>query len=240
MINFLEKFSSKTFKNFLVDFLPKDTNFEDKVLDVSGGFTDFKSAKIIASSDKLNNLKVLEINLENSKDKRISNTRDIFRLLSKFSIDNALVITSFKTGEYRFSFIKISYSWKTDTTVKKNYTNPRRLSFLLGPDTKSYTPTIQLLNKGRIKDYNDLLERFDIEVVSEEFYDKYKFLFDQLKKYFIQDNNFSKFAKKNKIEINEICKKTLGQITFCYFLQKKGWLGAKKNEEFYWRLFLKK
>jgi type I restriction-modification system DNA methylase subunit len=43
------------------------------------------------------------------------------------------------------------------------------------------------------------------------------------------DERFIKFSKKIKLNNSLFAKKLLGQIVFCYFLQKKKWLGAKKN-----------
>lgn len=233
MINFLDKFESKNFNKFLENFLPRDAKFEERNLDTSQSFIDFKNAKIIASSNKLNNLKVIEITLESSRDKRVSNSRDIFRLLSKFSIDNALVVSIFKTGEYRFSFIKTSYNWESDVTVKKNYTNPRRLSFFLGPGSKIHTPTQRLLKKGRVKDINDLYDRFNIEVLSEEFYKNYRLLYDKLVTHIKADKTINSITKRLNISRKMLSTKVMNQILFCYFIQKKGWLGATKNNHLY-------
>ena len=83
-----------------------------------------------------------------------------------------------------------------------------------------------------LKDFNDLKDRFNIEVVNSEFFNHYKNLYLYLKKYLEEDKIFSKFAGQKKIEIKTFAKKLLGQIVFCYFLQKKGWLGVSKNKSF--------
>ena len=116
---------------------------------------------------------------------------------------------------------------ENEKTVKKVFSNPKRLSFILGLNSKIYTPKSQLINLGKVKNFPDLHSRSDIEVVSEEFYEKYKNLYEKLVGYFEKDKNFNNFSKNTKLIL--ICYlKILGQITFCYFLQKKGWLGAKK------------
>ena len=114
--------------------------------------------------------------------------------------------------------------------VKRKFSHPKRLSFLLGHNAKIHTPDNQLKNK--IVNYNDLKKRFDIEIVSKEFFNQYKNLYENLSIHLNNDKQFKKFANKIDIEINFFSKKLLGQIIFCYFLQKKGWLGVELEKKF--------
>ena len=41
--------------------------------------------------------------------------------------------------------------------------------------------------------------------------------------------NFLTFQKKINLNITVFAKKLLGQIVFCYFIQKKGWLGIQNS-----------
>ena len=74
--------------------------------------------------------------------------------------------------------------------------------------------------------------RFNIEIINKKFFDNYINLFNQLSTYLIKIKNLN-HLQKNKIDIDVFAKKLIGQIVFCYFLQKKGWLGAKINEEIF-------
>ena len=153
--------------------------------------------------------------------------------MSKFSYSNAIIVThNPNDNNYRLSFVTSTLEWTSDKNIKKNFSNPKRFSFLLGPNAKIHTATKQLIKLGKLKDFNDLKDRFNIEVVNSEFFNHYKNLYLYLKKYLEEDKIFSKFAGQKKIEINTFAKKLLGQIGFCYFLQKKGWLGVSKNKSF--------
>jgi len=234
MIDFSKSYNKEEFETFLRDFLPDDSDFINKDLTIDNSFKYFNKAKLIVNCDSLNNLRVIEIEHTATEDRRITLSREIFRFLSNYTYANALIIIhSEKDEQYRLSFIKSSLEWINEKRVNRLFSSPKRFSFLLGPNTKSYTPKKQLINLGKLKDFSDLEERFNIEVVSEEFYEKYKALYHKLKKYFDKDEAFKEFAERNNIKLNILSKKILGQITFCYFLQKKGWLGAGKKEEFY-------
>lgn len=81
---------------------------------------------------------------------------------------------------------------------------------------------------------------FSVEVVTDEFFKIYKEKYLQLKELLENDEDFIKEAKRindstrdsnDNSEITdlaeEFAKKLMGQIAFLYFLQKKGWLGAR-------------
>ncbi|MCK4796661.1 MAG: Eco57I restriction-modification methylase domain-containing protein, partial [Spirochaetes bacterium] len=74
----------------------------------------------------------------------------------------------------------------------------------------------------------------NIESVTKEFFEKYKELFISLckktDKIVNRDEKIKKDFSDKNISIVDFSKKLLGQIVFLYFLQKKGWLGVKKNQ----------
>lgn len=233
MIDFSKSYNQKNFCEFLGKFLPDDYKFVYNELKIESGFNYFVNAKLLANVDSLNNLKIIEIEHSVSEKKRITISRDLFRFLSSFAYPNALVITHSKQEQnYRFSFISSSLDWVTEKKVKRTFSNPKRLSFFLGPDSKIHTPTKQLIKLGKIKNFSDLNDRFNIEVVSNEFFTDYKMLFKYLIKYLNEDKIFSSFAKKASLDIDFFARKLLGQIVFCYFLQKKGWLGVTNSKSF--------
>ena len=234
MISFDKPYSREIFFGFLREFLPDDTNFFEKNVNIEKSFKSFKKITILGSNKNLKDLYIIEIEHNLSENSRSSLTREIFRFLSKNLYSNVLVISlNPSEANYRFSLVLSDIEWKNEKSVKKVFSNPKRLSFVLGLNCKVHTPKKQLLTLGKIDDFSDLHNRFDIEIVSEEFYEKYKNLYENLVNHLNKDKNFKYFSKKFKIDINLLSKKLLGQITFCYFLQKKGWLGAKKNEEFF-------
>jgi len=138
------------------------------------------------------------------------------------------------TDEWRFSLIRMEYSLEK----KKDELSPaKRLSFLVGGNEKSHTAQKQLSHLLSLPSPPTLQEieaAFNIETVTKEFFEKYKELF------LVLNDHIEKEIKKSKILREELesknidavsfTKKLLGQIVFLYFLQKKGWLGVPKNE----------
>ena len=106
MLDLSKKYKRSDFIIFLRNFLPGDTSFESKQIDISTEFNFFKSAWIIGKSKSLENLSILEVEQTNSEKKRVQNTRDLFKLIKRLNIRNALVISySANSVNYRFSFI---------------------------------------------------------------------------------------------------------------------------------------
>ena len=157
----------------------------------------------------------------------------MFKFLDENGYSNALVITySDRESHYRFSLITSNLSWVSDTKVKKQFSNPKRLSFLMGLGSKIHTATKHLVIEGKIKDFDDLHARFNIEIINDEFYEHYKNLFLNLVEKLDADTKFSNFAKKINLKTSDFAKRLLSQIVFCYFLQKKGWLTEDTNTKF--------
>ena len=232
MINFSDKYDRNKFKHFLKNFLPQDLIENNEELKIEENNSYFRKAILLGSVKSLDGLVIIEIERKKSEKSRITITKELFKFLELYGYSKALVITfSEKESHYRFSLIKSELNW-TGTKVDKEFSNPKRLSFLLGVDSKVHTATKHLINQGRVKTFDDLYSRFNIEIVNEEFYKHYKNLFLNLTKKLDKDKEFSLFAKKNNLQINHFAKKLLGQIVFCYFLQKKGWLGVEENKSF--------
>lgn len=147
-----------------------------------------------------------------------------------------------QTHEWRLSFIEISYEFQKEkgvVSVKEELSSAKRWSFLLGPDESSHTAQssfVNILLDDKIKpNLEEIKNCFNIEKVTDEFYDKYKDLFIRLtievRKLVSSRKELKKdFQSKNINEV-DFSKKLLGQIIFLYFIQKKGWLGVKRNKK---------
>ncbi len=85
------------------------------------------------------------------------------------------------------------------------------------------------------KTIEDLIQAFDIEKVSKEFFDKYKNLYlkmhSELQRLCDADEIVRLDFEKHNVSIDDFAKKTLGQLVFLYFIQKKGWLGVDKDKD---------
>lgn len=151
--------------------------------------------------------------------------------------DAALVaFHSEKSTDWRFSLIKMQYSLETK---KDEFTPAKRFSFLVGEKGKSHTAQRQLVNLLKSDDIpllNDLEQAFNIESVTNEFFEKYKALVfnleESLKHILVNDPTVKKEFETKKIDSLDFSKKLMGQIVFLYFLQRKGWLGVQKGQEY--------
>lgn len=230
MINFSDSYDSEKFQSFLSKLLPDDFLLTNTNIKLRENHQFFKSAKLIGSVKSLNDLKIIQIERIKPEKSRIAITKELFKLLEILGFSTALIITySTQETHYRFSYIKTELKWVSNTKVKKEYSNPKRLSFLLGQNQKIHTPTSQFIKLGKIRNLEDLNNRFNVEIVNKEFFDMYKKMYFSLESYLKKDNQFNKLAKKIDLQTFVFSKKLLGQIVFCYFLQKKGCLGAKQN-----------
>ncbi|MBN1561488.1 N-6 DNA methylase [candidate division KSB1 bacterium] len=151
--------------------------------------------------------------------------------------DAALVaFHSKKSSEWRFSLIKMQYSLEKK---KDEFTPAKRFSFLVGEKGKSHTAQRQLVNLLKSDDIpllSDLEEAFNIESVTNEFFEKYKALVfnlvEELERILDRDTTVRKEFESKNIAVIDFAKKLMGQIVFLYFLQRKGWLGLKNGERY--------
>ena len=149
--------------------------------------------------------------------------------------DNALVAfySEDNPSDWRFSFVKLETNFK-DFKVGVDFTPPKRYSFLVGENEPNHTAKARLVGL-LTKDYPEVKEiedAFNIEKVSNEFFKHYQELFLSLLDNLIELRKKDSFLDLAIIDINnaDFCKKLMGQLVFLYFIQKKGWLGVKKND----------
>ena len=232
MLDLNKKFDEKFVIPNIIRLLPKDFTKHDTEIKIDSSFKYFESILLLGKSKKLNNLNIYIIKTNNDGKNRITLSRDIFKLLKLYVIENALVILHSNDGSYRLSYVKYALNWEDNNKINRTFSNPKRLSYLLGPNAKVHTPYNKFFRKGTIENIEDLEQRFNIEVVNNDFFDSYKKLYFDLKSKLDKDKVFSLFLKKKKITSEFFSKRLLGQIVFCYFLQKKKWLGVKSDKKF--------
>jgi TaqI-like C-terminal specificity domain/Eco57I restriction-modification methylase len=141
---------------------------------------------------------------------------------------------SVDSDDWRFSLIKMEYSLEEK---KDKLTPAKRFSFLVGRNENCHTAQKQfmkLLTREVVPSLAEVEAAFNIETVTKEFFEKYKYLFLNLKEHIEKEITRSKQLKtellSRDIDAVSFTKKLLGQIVFLYFIQKKGWLGVPKNE----------
>ena len=151
-------YSRKQYLKFFQDeLLPEDFEIHDEKIETEFQKKFIKNIYKIGECPSLE-MVIYEITHTSDHDPRISLSRESFRLLSQYGVQKALVlfIPENQPISYRLSLITIDLRWEEGTRVKKEYSNPHRYSFLLGPDSKTHTPEYYLVRKGRVKDFDDL------------------------------------------------------------------------------------
>ncbi len=209
--------------------MPEDFEEQDEKISI-----DFQP-KFIQNIAKIGEVRSLEMNVyqithHSENDPRISLSRDSFRLLAQYGIKRALILfISQNSFNYRLSLVTIDLKWEEGKRVKREYSNPRRYSFFLGPETKTHTPETYLIKKGRVKDFNDLKERFSLEIVNKDFYTQIAILFTKLAGG-ERTIGRTKYDEKGILRLpstsNDTIKKEfsvrlIGRLIFCWFLKKK-------------------
>ncbi len=144
--------------------------------------------------------------------------------------------------DWRFSFVKMEYTFEITeekVKVKEDFTPARRWSFLVGKNEKSHTAQSRfvklLVDDSHEPTLEQLEEAFNIETVTNEFFFKYRGLFIRTKNELdkiVEAHPLVKADFEDKgIDTVNFAKKLLGQIVFLYFLQKKGWFGVPRDED---------
>ncbi|MBL7148667.1 MAG: Eco57I restriction-modification methylase domain-containing protein [Candidatus Cloacimonetes bacterium] len=214
---------------FRQQFLPQDfSHITEKVT------CEFKSNCInedvlyLGESQSLK-LKVYEMQHDSENDPRIGLSRDAFKFIEHQKVKNALILFISENSEnYRLSLITRELKLE-GKKVTKEFTNPKRYSYFMGPDVKKHTIEEFLVKKGRIKDEEDLKSRFSVEIVNKEFYNNIAELFTELvggvRKIGRQTKEFKQRLKlpdtTNHTLMQEFAVRLIGRIVFCWFLKKK-------------------
>ena len=153
----------------------------------------------------------------------------------------------------RFSYVSESWNFAEDGTYKKESTDTKRFTYLLGEGHRSRT-AIQQFEKLRdsSQTLKDLTKAFSVDAVSDMFFKGYKQQYEDIIFYVTGKRmvkvankweerqegkpcgsilqQFSHFANPEKA-VRDYVKKLMGRLVFLQFLQKKGWLGVKSGAE---------
>jgi adenine-specific DNA-methyltransferase len=246
---FNKEFNLETFVSFIRELLKGRINISMKSLLPHSQFEEYiKSFKKIGEyhSGK-DNIEILSVELKSSKRESLERARTMQRNFvatwlksAQIPKDGALVAFHGENLEdWRFSFVKMDYKLGEDGKVIKELTPAKRLSYLVGKNEPNHTCKKQFLyllsDKEKPPTIEEIEKAFSVENVTKEFFDLYKQCFfdlrDSLEEVIKKNSAVKKDFELKQINSTEFTKKLLGQIVFLYFLQKKGWLGVKKNKE---------
>jgi hypothetical protein len=166
------KYNRSDFINFLSSsFLPEDFQQGNEKVVIDKTHSKIKTAEKLGYCPSLD-VSVYEFRHESANDPRVTLSRESFKIIEDHdTASNALAVFYSDTANWRLSLITSDYNiGKTTTQAKRNFSNPRRYSYLLGEGCKRHTPEAMLITKGKIHTEEDLIGRFAVDVVTKEFY----------------------------------------------------------------------
>lgn len=236
---FQSEFSNEKFIRFIKEFFNTlDEVNQRKVIqnDRKEYASTIKAYSQIATyrDDKKNKIGIYSIELNHGKS--IEQARSLQRnFISKLLLENGhdAAIAAFYCHEdtrWRLSFVRLDYEF-ANGKVNLNLTPAKRYSYLVGRGEPCHTAMSQLYPIFKNENYNPTLDSieaaFSVESVTKDFFDKYKEKFLELKEYLDNNSTFQNTAKLYRFSSEQFAKKLMGQLSFLYFLQKKGWLGVE-------------
>lgn len=236
-----EKFNKDNFCEFIKDLL----NLEEKNI-VNGKeqnatsklYQDYiDTAQLYAKYEDINRKSIGVIIIKLKDNKHPANARTLQRnyishLMDYYdNLDASLTaIYSNMDDTWRLSFVKQEISIEVGK-VKTKVSPAKRYSYLFGKDEPNHTAKEQLLdlleNNNKQYSIEEIEDKFSVEKVTKDFFEKYKENYLKLKEILEKNEEFVSEANRCDFSSEEFTKKLMGQIVFIYFLQKKGWLGVK-------------
>jgi len=145
--------------------------------------------------------------------------------------------------QWRFSYVKMEYATVEKGAgkigVETRLTPARRFSYIVGEGESCHTAQTRFLDLLQDTETNpalaDIEDAFSVEAVTKEFFTRYTELFGNinvaLEKLVAKDKTARDEFKAKNVNTVDFAKKLMGQIVFLYFLQKKGWLGVSKGQD---------
>ncbi len=152
----------------------------------------------------------------------------------------------------RFSYVSESLTFAEDGTLKKESTDTKRFTYLLGEGHRSRT-AIEQFEKLRDSELSlkDITKAFSIEALGDLFFKEYKKQYEDIIEYVTGKRmvkvankweeqttgqpcqgimqEFAKFDDAEK-SVRDYVKKLMGRLVFIQFLQKKGWMGCPAGD----------
>ncbi len=156
-------------------------------------------------------------------------------LIKKHIIGNNAVLVNFayqnpENRTWRFSFIARVGVFQ-DGEMQITDTHLKRYTYVFGEPEETYKTALDrffILGNELEITINKIKDAFGVEAMSKAFFDDYRDVhYEGFVKYLMSSTLKPSVFDGNDKEIRDFVKKLLGRIVFLYFLQKKGWLGAK-------------
>ena len=121
---------------------------------------------------------------------------------------------------YRISYVKYDKKVNENLEVKKDLSDPKRFTYLLGEGAKVKTAQSRL-NKEAFSSVKKIEEAFSVEPVNKEFYKGIKISFDKIYKNVLKNFENENSASDRLLSAKEFSLRFLGRALFCWFLREK-------------------
>lgn len=236
-IDFKQPYNRASFVNFLNRgngaFMPDDFREESRPIDYSANRT--KSVTRLGVCPSLE-LELFEVIHNSTHDARVELSKETFRMLLTRSTNNRALVVFVPQDDpstYRLSLVSIEVSLD-ENKVRRSYSNPRRYSFVLGTQAKVRTPEEYLINKGKVKDWKDLKERFSVEVLTKAFYGELSDWYAWAVKIVRFPNNINDETDDDKLN-HECTIRLITRLIFVWFLKQKKLVPVEFFDEEYIR-----
>ena len=152
----------------------------------------------------------------------------------------------------RFSYVSEAFTFAEDGSLRKDSTDTKRFTYLLGEGHRSRT-AIQQFEKLKASGLTlkDITKAFSVEALSDLFFREYKKQYEDIIEFVTGKRmvkvankweervtgqpcreimrEFSQFPDAEKA-VRDYVKKLMGRLVFIQFLQKKGWMGCSAGE----------
>lgn len=235
-----ESFDRNNFCDFIKDLLNLENSDIVDGIDKRATSEQYKnyieSSSLYANYEDSRRRKIGVIIIKLQDNKNPANARTLQRnyiahLLEGYDLDASLTaIYSNTDNTWRLSFVKKEIAIEVGK-LKTKVSPAKRYSYLFGKDEPNHTAKEQLIDfiENNTKKYSieELEEKFSVEKVTKDFFEKYKENYLKLKEKLEENEEFVNESKRCDFTSEEFTKKLMGQLVFLYFLQKKGWLGVK-------------
>lgn len=214
-----EPFSEGLFSDITEHLIGQDFTKDTRKVTLNTKFKYISEIQNIGHYSDLN-LQLFIVKHSSENDARIALSKELFSILKQYSFSNALIATySDSSDNWRYSLLTSTPEITKSGKVVRNYSNPKRYSYLLGPNAKIITPGKFLIKNGKVTDFDDLQKRFSVEVVNNEFYKEIAKLYDQL----VGTEDIKAVLKYPNPgeESHQFAVRLIGRIVFCWFLREK-------------------
>lgn len=182
-----------------------------------------------------NNIIILSVKVKDySNAQKAQRNFVAYMLENVFDDYNAALVAYFDDfrKNWKLSFVTVEYEIG-ENGVELKFKPAKRFSFLVGEGepSKTYIQQLSPIFDNNLKpSLHEIENAFSVARLTKDFYINYRDKFIELVSILEKNKEFIEQAKlineKPKKYAITFAKKTLGQIVFLFFVQKKGWLGV--------------